>query len=349
MNANKITILNPNSIYQHLQAFLKLHEQNSNNTKETYFRSIKQFFDYFNKDINHLTSSDLNFTRTQIVSYQTDYLYNQLGYSYETIRLKLSALRNFYEYLKMNEINVNPEIFKPNRFPEKSKPYGFLSWDEGLLLAELALKERELGEEKNALFLLAMHTSFRKSALLSLTYDDIRPSEYNPGRYIVTVFDKGKTVEEEISQELYDKLIYLKSNKHKDNKIFHLTEKTINQSIKRLCQKAGFNPKRNITFHSFKKAGVGIVHEITKDIHAAKKQAKHSSVTTTINHYIEDKPNSILLDLLETANVPDDIFDQLTREEMLQLLKSTTNGTKISLKREASKIIKQRTKKAGMN
>jgi len=41
-------------------------------------------------------------------------------------------------------------------------------------------------------------------------------------------------------------------------------------------------------------------------------------------------------------NIPESIFDELTREELLQLVKSIKNGTGYILKREAKKIIENR-------
>lgn len=340
MNTQKVVNLSPDSIYEHLQTYLNLHRKASKNTAETYERSIIQFFNYFNKDVRFLMLSDLDFSRKQIIDYQTKYLYDKMGYSYGTIQLKMAPLRGFYKYLKSNKINVHPEIFQVEKFPNIKKPFGFISFDEGILLAELALTERELKYEKHTLLLLALYTSFRRSALFSITPNHIRPSEYNKGRYIISIFDKGRQVEEEINQDLYDKLMFIKKGDN-DTPFFNMTFKTINTTIKRLAKKAGFDPKRRISLHSFKKGGVNETYEATGDIHAAQKQGKHKNIQTTLN-YINRKPNNILLDIAEDRNIPDEIFDKLSREELIQLLKETTNGTKITLKRKAKELVSRK-------
>lgn len=336
----KVIPISDSSIYEYLQTFINKHKVASEHTAKTYEISIKQFFKYFNRDIRFLTLSDLQFTKKQIIDYQTEYLHKQLNYSYGTIKIKMTPLRSFYNYLKSDNIDVNPDIFEVIKLPKIKKPFGFISFDEALLLAELALTtEREMRYEKHTLLLLALYTSFRKSALLSITPNDIRPSEYNNGRYIISVLDKGKLVEKEINQELYDKLMYIKNKE--DEPIFNMSERTIDNTIKRLTKEAGFDYRRNISLHSFKKAGVDETYDATNDIHAAQRQGNHENVQTTLN-YISSRPSSTLLDIIEDRNIPEDIFNQLTREELIRLIKETTNGTKITLKRKAKEIIRQR-------
>jgi integrase len=341
-----------NTVFAHIQSFLRSKGLKSKNTQTTYEADIRQFFSYMrDKPIEELSSSDLLFVNSDILDYQIylseDYR-DEHGNPYKntTVNRKMASLQSLYAFLKRNEYPVNVEAMKVDPLPDDSNGYGFLTFDEAEQLAQLALTEREMGKEKRALILLATRTSLRKNALLSLKYSDIRQSEYDSNVYIIEVqdmkqrSDKGKKIVKEISAKMYNILLEIKNEKYNDDLIFHIDPKYVNDMMNRLTKKLGIDPRRNVTFHSLKKAGVGFVKDLTNDIEAASDQAGHSSILTTKKYYLEEKKN--VAGLAMDENIPADIFRQLSHTECIELLESIENGLGLQLKRKAQSIIQNR-------
>src|SRR5690606_41186516 len=124
-----------------------------------------------------------------------------------------------------------------------------------------------------------------------------------------------------------------------DDKIFHIYNDAITNMMRRLCAKAGIDPKRNISFHSLKKAGVQFAYDIG-GLLAAQHQAGHSSPVVTEKFYLQKQKNLAGMGMFE--DISEDVFDQLSRDEMLKLLKGVGNGLGYQLRRSAYNIVQNR-------
>lgn len=109
----------------------------------------------------------------------------------------------------------------------------------------------------------------------------------------------------------------------------------------RLCKKADFNPKRNISFHSLKKAGVDYAYKRSGgDIVAATAQGGWTNTQTCFRHYIEPQKNIAGMGMFE--NRSSELFDDMGREELLELIKTQKKAITDSLINDAAKIINKR-------
>lgn len=341
--------LHEKNIYQNIMIFLTKNEARSKNTRISYEKNIKMFFEVIRQgtSLEELTVEDLKLNLATITQYQS-YLISQ-GYKNTTINQSIDSVRSLYKFLKGNQINVNLEVFSLlDNLPDDSVNVGFLSPDDTEKLAELAFFERYKNAEKNAIILLALHTSIRKNAILKIKYSHIHPHSTKRDFYVIEsdeLFDKGSMVKNKlIHKSIYDLLISLKTEKDVNDKdsdyIFTLTYDQLHPMMKRLAKKANLPNHGNISFHSIKRAGIDLVHE-THGLHAAQMQAGHKSVSTTIRYL--NSPTNLAATIL-SDKTDETIFDELSRDEMLILLKSFGNGTGLQLRSKAKEIIDEREK-----
>ncbi|MNW55260.1 hypothetical protein D3C74_329080 [compost metagenome] len=147
----------------------------------------------------------------------------------------------------------------------------------------------------------------------------------------------------EIHPYLYNLLLGLKRNDDPNDNIFTLSYGSLNDMIIRLCKKAGLNPQRNLSFHSLRKSGVRLVDEMTNgDKVAIMSQGGWSSFDVGYKSYIGQERKVNLAGIAMFEDINESVFEELTQEEMLGLLKSFGNGFGILLRREAQKIINKR-------
>lgn len=344
--SNNVARLKTNNVYSSIRTFLRSKGLSSANTEREYEADIRQFFKFIrNKEIEELVEADLHVVKSDILDYQV-YLSEEKDYQNTTVNRKINTLRSLYEHLKGDDYDVNPYVMKIKDLPDDTKHIGFLSPDEAWLLADLALKtERENAKMKYALILTAASTSLRKTAILNLCYSDIYPTN-EEDKYVIRCedkdrMDKGKTIEKQIHKDLYQLLLDIKDTKYNDDKIFHIDNMIISKMMKRLCEKAGLDPRRNISFHSLKKAGVRYADETSGgDIKAIVAQGGWSSPAVYLKHYAEKPMNIAGMGMFEKTDP--DIFKQLTHEECVQLLESVGNGLGQQLRRTARKMIEER-------
>jgi integrase len=336
---NNVTRLNQGRVYNHITTFLINTAKKSENTAAKYERDIRRFFKYVcDKDIEDLEPDDLDVDYIEVIEYQ-NFLADQ--YKNSTVNNSLTGLISLYRTLKRNKYDVNPENFKLDELPDDSDRIGFLTPDEAKYLARLAYTERFNGAMKEALILLAASTSLRKTAIRKLRYCDITPSpDGNQDKFIIYSSenrDKGKKVEKEIHRVVYEKLLAFKGDKKDDELIFEINNVGISKMMQRLCSKAGIDPSRRVSFHSLKKAGVQFAKDYTKgDMLAVKNQGGWRSMQMT-TVYLEEQRNVAGMGMFE--EIDDSIYDKLTRDELLALIKGIGNGVGASLRNDAKKIV----------
>jgi integrase len=314
------------NVWTCINTFLNRIEQNSENTRKTYERAIRDFFKTMrNKDVEDLVEEDLIFSKPQIETYQVN-LRN--SFKSTTVNNRISALKKCYVKLEDYGFNVKSSWFVLDRYDEHDKEsYDPMTHNEIIEAINLVLGTRA-GRQKALLIRLAYATAFRKESVLSLKWSDITNRE---GVWFVKTLGKGNKWDyKKISNDLYDELM-----KHKDEvggeKIFTLTNKTVNKMLNYIRDNIDFGD-RKITFHSLKKSSINEVALITNyDLKAMQRQGNHSNVTTTLNDYMAQKSLDDLVIVDVNYHVPVEKFDDLSREELLDLIKGADRSIQIKL------------------
>jgi integrase len=329
MNETKViqlNIENDKNVWTCINTFLNRIEQNSENTRATYERAIRDFFKIMrNKNLEDLVEKDLIFTKAQVETYQVNLRNN---FKSTTVNNRISALKKCYSKLEDYGFNVKASWFALDRYDEHDKEsYDPMTHEEIVEAINLVLGTRA-GRQKALLIRLAYATAFRKESLLTLKWSDIINRE---GVWFVKTLGKGNKWDyKKISNDLYEALM-----EHKreigGEKIFTLTNKTVNKMLKFIRDNIDFGD-RNITFHSLKKSSINEVALITNyDLKAMQRQGNHANVTTTLNDYMAQKSLDDLVIVDVNYRVPVEKFDELSKEELVNLLKSADRSIQIKL------------------
>jgi integrase len=336
-----------NSVYKDITTFLR--DQDSEHTRKNYERAIRYFFTYMRqgKRLEDLTVGDLKFRNADVKEYRL-HLKDKCA-SAGTANLYLAALQSLYDFFERNYEGIRAASVKVDFLTYNPQSYGKLTVQEAEMMAELA-KEELNGHEKYCLIRLAYTTSFRKETLLSLQWSDFKKHPTRPIYLITTDITKGeKEHTRPISEDLYGELLKIKESKryqkYNDNKVFHFNNSTVQEMMDKLREKMGFTPEDKIVFHSLRSVMAVFAVETLKDYKMAKEQLNHSDINTTINSYTEAYDDyEAMPGVLVEQKVSDDVFDALTRDELLSLLKSQTNGVLLGLKIGAKKMLEEKMK-----
>lgn len=315
------------NVFNCIGTFLKRIGQNSENTKKTYEKAIRDFFKVMrNKDIENLIESDLIFTKPQIETYQTNL---RESYKSSTVNNRISALKKCYVKLEDYGFDVKSSWFILDRYIEHDKESSDRLTHEEIINIINFLTNTRVGHQKALLVRLAYATAFRKESLSNMKWSDISQRE---DIWMVKVLGKGNKWDyKKISNDLYDELMLLKEDSKGRDKIFTLTTKTINKMLNDIRTKFDFG-SRKITFHSLKKSSINEVALITNyDLKAMQRQGNHANVTTTLNDYMAEKSLDDLVIVDINHHVPVDKFDELSKEELINLIKNVDRSIQIKL------------------
>jgi len=331
--ANVIELYN-RRVYEDIMTFIKKFE--SKHTQKNYERSIRNFYLWLpvNKDIEHLSIDDLKVRNADMIRYQNYLKEHEAEYTNITINNYIAPIQSLYEFLEINEYPLNSKHVKVDALSDDSEQTGALYLDEAEQMAKIVYEERQ-GQEKSAFIRMAYTTSFRKSSLQNLKWTDIVLNQSRGYYEVYTTGKGGKKHKVSISSDLYNELLKIKERpyykKYKDNRIFHLGKDTIQNMMQRLKEALSIPEERNIKFHSFRNvaASFGTLEE-------AKNHLNHSNISTTETYYRhanEDLSNSISLRIED--KIEDSILEQLTKEELIELIMNQNHGTLSQIKREA--------------
>lgn len=325
----KVVQFNPRedkNVWGCIKTFLDRIEQNSENTRRTYERAIRDFFYTMrNKKLENLVEEDLIFTKPQIETYQVS-LRNK--FKSTTVNNRISALKKCYTKLEDYGFEVKASWFVLDRYKEYDKEsYDRMTHEEVIQVINLVSKTRK-GFEKGLLVRLAYATAFRKESLLEMKWNDIVNRE---GIWFVKTLGKGNEWDyKKISNDLYTELMKQR-NLIGGEKIFQLTKKTVNKMMNYIRENINFGD-RVITFHSLKKSSINEVALITNyDLKAMQRQGNHANVTTTLNDYMAEKSLDDLVIVDINYHVPVEKFDELSKEELVNLIKSADRSIQIKL------------------
>ena len=322
--------LNPNNggknVYATILTFLTRKGQDSENTKKTYERAIRDFFRTMRgKELEDLLEDDLVFSKEQVESYQVALKEQYKG---TTVNNSMTAIKECYEKLESNQFNVSSSWFNVDRYDEHDKEsYDTLTHEEVLEIIDLVSKTRK-GKEKSLLVRLAYATAFRKDTLLTMKWSQIVEID---GQWYAKVLGKGnKLSHKKISDDLYNTLMEFKAETGRD-KIFQLTEKTVQKMMNYIRENMDFGD-RKIVFHSFKKASINEVNIITGgDLKAMQQHGDHSNVSTTLNDYLARKNLEDLVAVDINTKIPLEAFEELSKGDLINLINSMDRNTQIKM------------------
>lgn len=317
------------NVYALIQTFLESKRIDSANTAKAYLSDIETFFRMMlNKSLNELTIEDLNFKYHEIEAYRLELAKH---YSGSTVNRKIASVKSLFEFFAANDIDtVNPKVFSVKRMKHQTKSYGVLSPDEGFQMVELAKRLRN-GKVKSVLIHLAIRTSFRLRAILSLTWDDIT---YENGKWIITAIDKGNVEHRrQLIDHLYNDLIAIKPDGAKETDlIFNLSTNTCDRMIKQLASMMGISEKRNITFHSLRKIAPNYALEVENDLPMAVKQGGWSNPQTFLNSYMKKHEDlSSLPGVQMGAQIDISVFKEMSKEQLVDIISATSINTQHTL------------------
>ena len=326
LNINDDIVHDNKKLVECINLFMERIGQNSINTMKTYRRAVEMFFkDMRGKDICQLQSNDLIFEKIDIIKYQIEL---RKRFKSTTVNNRISIMKKIYEKLSEHGFPADPNLFVLERYDESDKEsYDHMSNDEIKKAIDLVSKTRK-GFEKSLLIKVAYSTAFRKRAIMNLKWSDI--INHN-GEWVLKALDKGNKWDyKKISKNLYSELMTLKS-KSKSDRIFTITDKTINRMMEYIRDNIDFGDK-NIVFHSLKKSSINEVALITNfDVKAMQRQGNHASATTTLNEYMAQKDlNDMVLVDIDT-DVDLDVLNDLSKEQLLQIIKMSDRATQMKL------------------
>ncbi|QWU14417.1 Site-specific recombinase XerD [Paenibacillus sophorae] len=347
INKYNVTGLHKGSVYEDIQAFLLKCKKKNESTADVYERGLKMFFRWYkDKDINKLTEDDIQVKNSIIIRYQ-DFLETGYNYAPRTINKYLSAIFSLYEFLEVNGYPINAQHVKVDFLKAKSNKHGEMNDQEAKEIRDFVKNTRSKGLEKAAFIRMGYTTSFRKSAILNIGWDDIKKHPYHD-YYEVTVIDKGdKERVQPISEEFYNELLQIKEQKYyrryNDNKVFHLSKTTIQNMFDDINEHFEFNGGKKVVPHSLRNVMAGWIEESGGKIEEIKDQLGHSSFDTYFEHYQHSHKDLSNSPSLRFENeISNDIFNELNREEFLELIMSQKGGVLMQLKLSAKKMIENK-------
>jgi len=324
--------LNPKTegenVYATIHTYLSRKAQNSENTRGTYERSIRDFFKTMRgKELKDLNPDDLIFTPSQIGSYQVALKEQYKG---GTVNNTFSSLRELYKRFEDDGFKVRRAWFDVESYGKHDvESYDTLTHEEILAIINLVSTTRK-GLEKSLLVRVAYATAFRKDSIRTAKWDQIINID---GVWFMKVLGKGnKWSHKKISNDLYKALMSYKEARTKDSdNIFELTDKTISKMMKYIRDNIDFG-NRKIVFHSIKKASINEVNIITGgDIKAMQQHGDHNNVSTTLNDYMAKKNLEELVTVDINTKIPVEEFDRLSTDDLLGLIKNVDRTTQIKL------------------
>lgn len=317
------------NIYNYIQSFLDSVGIESDNTKNTYKIAITDYFrDVKGKDLRFVLESDLGTNLLEIEQYQSDLL---KVYKRNTVNLKMTAIRMLFEKLSNYGFSVDLNAFNVKNVKNyDTEHYGSLTVKEVSDIADFVSSQRN-GNEKKMLVKLAFATAFRKDSLLKLKWSDFT---LEGSEVVVRCIGKGNVLDsKKISLELYNELL-----KIKDSDI--VFGKLSSSSVQRMMDSVNKNfdfGDRNITFHSFKKASIEYVAQISNyDLKLMQRHGNHASVTTTLNSYMTNKDlNDLVVVDIDSKNDENMYILGLTSSQVYDIINTMSKEQQEMFKKTA--------------
>jgi integrase len=337
MKENNVKSMPINYIFDEYNSFL---DDKKPNTRKNYMGDLKQFFmEVYGKEPKHVTVDDMSKTTgTMVMNYR-----NKLREKYAkatTVNRKINAIRSFFSFMEADHKEIRSAIFnKLKKIPENDKKgWGSLTPEEVQSMIE-TVKDLSNGQELSVLIEVAYITAIRLDALLTMTYKEniyLREEDGN-NIWVIDVIDKDEKHVKAISNDLKRKIDLL--GRREDERVFmYLNDHKVGTAIRYAVEKLGLDERRNIRFHSLKKASINYVLATTGDIKQAQLQGNHKSSRTTLDNYVEqnkklaDQPSLTIGTTIDTNPL-----HELSHEELLAVIENSSNNLKLELLRNLNK------------
>jgi len=315
--------------------FLNDKKANSFNTYKSYKGDLEKFFGViFDIEPKHVTIEQIeSLTGSDIIKYR-NMLREDCASS--TVNRKMNSVRAFFKFLEVDNPSVRSAIFNNAKKIKQndSNGWGILTYEEVMQMINLS-KGMKNGEEVSLFIELGFKTSIRLNGLLEMTWNDIYlRHQHGKDIRVIEIIEKGSKHTKAISDEVYSRLEKLKCDDNNSRVFRNLHAHKVGKIIKELSEQMGIDPRRNIRFHSLKKAGVNYVYDVTGDIMLAKKQGNHKSASTTIDSYMKYKED---LTSMPSYTMGEDIdlspLKELSKEELLAVIESCSASAKFEILR----------------
>lgn len=315
------------------ELFLADKKASSINTYRNYLVDLKQFCKViYGKEMDFVTIEELEQTTSEnILEYRNKL--REDGMANSSVNRKLNSARSFFAFMEASNPNIRKAIFNvAKKLAENVRGYGVLTWEEVEIMIELAKKTKG-GESLSLLIELAAKTCIRLDALLTLTTEEIFLREEHGNKiWTIETIDKGQEHIKPISDTLCEKI---QAHVDEEGRIFHFTTHKVGKYMNELVTRMELDPRRNIKFHSLKKAGINFVFEKTGDIMLAQQMGNHKSAITTMKSYMKHKRD---LSAMPSYTIGEKIdlssLEALSKEELLEAIGKLSSGSQLELLRK---------------
>jgi integrase len=316
-------------------------------TSKNYRTDLGIYFDVvFGKSEKFVTIEDLKNTKMldamKFYTYLTEEvdkkkqgkIIREPRYKNNSVNRKVNAVKSFLRFMNADYNEINDNIFKGVKSlnPDlDSEGYDGLDWMEAIDIWEYA--QEHYDEQLAMLFKLASVTSIRLDALLNATWENNWFSKFENGVNVdyIEVIDKGKKHKKPVSEAFYSEL---QKKLGCVGRLFpNLYDKKVGKQLGEIVTALGFDPRRNIKFHSFKKAGVMRALQLTGNMYKAKEQGNHSSINTAGKYYLKYKEclsDMISYSIDEEIDVENEITEY-SKEELVSAILKMSEGSQIEL------------------
>lgn len=281
-----------------------IENRRSENTKESYRRDIKCFFDFivtYFPDIDHPQLID----GIHCTSYNK-YLKEVKKYSPKTIQRRLAGVSKFFVFLQLKKMMVSNPLALVERDKGVTKtPTEALEDEEVVMVKEEALKVSDSNPYALGVLIL-IATGIRREEVLSVRYSDFYA--HNGKNYLRVVGKGGKEVVKLIPNWLMQKIdlfyelhciekdSYLLVSKKKSG-VVQCNSVGIWRYINKVISELGIN--KRISPHSFRATYITNAISHNFDLHKIQADVGHTDIKTTMGYNkrvkrIDDSPVSAI-------------------------------------------------------
>lgn len=339
---NNVLSIEKNYVTKYVESFLTTKKNESANTYISYKKDLEDFFMFmFKKEYKFVEVEEV--VAIQMVEMNDYFNYLSNNFANSTIRRKMTGVRSFFNFLEATFKDVNVAMFKVIKLPstdEDIDSYDALDYTEIQQMLKMCKDKFNTTEkiewnQMYCLIKLGFITAIRLEALLSLEWDKhfYKTTENKLEINFIQVTDKSQNHKKSISEEFYNEL---KNELGHLNPLFtDLHKHKVGRLLKELFEEMNVDKRRNLKFHSIKKASIKYIYETTNDVKKMQIQANHKSPATTLKYYV--KFSEKLIDMpsftmgVDIEGKVDEMLEELSHKQLIELIKKSSLSSKIDL------------------
>lgn len=331
-------------VYNQIKRFLRDHRRRSKCTAHNYERDIRRFFKVTrnNKEIEHLAKEDLIYTPDEMEDYYA-YLIDKQGVGINTANRYVTSVRECIKYLHYKKMVEDINFLNIKTYTVPSNQYGVLTIDEVLEMAEIVSGQGRVDKRmvKRYLIMFAVDTSARLADCLNLKWSNFIDIEGDREVGIRVIGKGDKEFKPKINREFYRELLQLKTGV--SDYVFDIHRNSVNTMMKQLREEMNIPKERNITFHSFKKAGVDFMWKKTRDINQARKAANHSSIEVTQKYIDTDEDYGARGFFSSSNSIDEKLFQKVDIRTLKKAINQLDKGQQAYINLKVNEIVSQET------